>query len=68
MSVKVEMQVTEGQVALAFECSREEDHPTLDAIRVAFFGDHDKRGGYVNSNRFVIHVKDETVTTEKETP
>jgi hypothetical protein len=58
--VKVEMQRDEarGVVKLAFECSREEDHEVLDAVRVALLGDHKKEGGYVNSNRFVVHVKE----------
>ena len=61
MTVKAEM-VRQGEiVCLAFEASREEDLETLDAIRVAIMGDHEKRGGYINSNRFVVHIKDEEV-------
>jgi hypothetical protein len=58
--VKAEMQRDEenGVVKLAFECSREEDHEVLDAIRVAMLGSHEKEGGYINSNRFVVHVKE----------
>jgi hypothetical protein len=59
--VKVEMEKNEatGVVALAFEASREEDHEILDAVRVAIMGDHEKRGGYLNSNRFVVHIKEQ---------
>lgn len=58
--VKAEMQRDEakGIVALAFECSREEDHEILDAIRVAILGDQEKTGGYLDSNRFVVHIKE----------
>lgn len=58
--VKVEMQrnAETGVIALAFEGSREEDHEVLDAVRVALLGDHEKRGGYINSNRFVVHIKE----------
>ena len=61
MTVKVEMQRDEnsGMIALAFECSKEEEHEILDAVRVAILGKHEKRGGYLNSNRFVIHLKEE---------
>lgn len=61
MTVKVEMQVNEEKkmIALSFECSRESDHETLDAIRTAMFGDFEKRGAYVNSNQFVVQVKTE---------
>ena len=57
--VKVEMQVdrVKGIVALAFECSTEEDHEIIDAIRTAMMGDFDKRCGYVHSNRLVVQVK-----------
>jgi hypothetical protein len=44
-------------VALKFECNSENDHETLDAIRVAMFGDHEKRGGYADSNTLVVQVK-----------
>lgn len=63
MTVKVEMLKEDGKVSLAFECSKVEDHETLDAVRTAMFGDFFKKGGYVNSNRFVVQVtvpKDET--------
>jgi hypothetical protein len=58
--VKVEMEKDEanGLVKLAFECSREEDHDVLDAVRVALLGEHKKEGGYVHSNRFVVHIKE----------
>lgn len=61
MSVKVEMQRDEATntVALAFECSSERDHEILDAVRVAILGNQKKEGGYLNSNRFVVHIKDE---------
>lgn len=60
--VKVEMEKkleTNGNTTLsfAFECSREEEHEIIDAIRVLIFGDvHDKRGGYANSNRLIVEV------------
>jgi hypothetical protein len=59
MAVKVEMARNEdkGIVALAFECSKAEEHEILDAIRVAMFGDWDKQCGYVHSNRLVVHIK-----------
>ena len=59
MTVKVEMLRDPARkiVALAFEASREDDHETLDAVRTAMFGDFEKSAGYVNSNRFVVHVK-----------
>lgn len=58
--VKVEMEKDEarGIVKLAFECSRDEDHDILDAVRVALLGGHEKEGGYIHSNRFVIHIKE----------
>lgn len=61
MTVKVEMQRDEEKkvIALAFECSKEEEHEILDAVRVAILGTHEKRGGYLTSNRFVVHIKDE---------
>ena len=60
MSVKVEMEKDEakGVVALSFECSRVEEHEILDAVRVAILGDQEKSGGYVHSNRFVVHIKE----------
>lgn len=60
MTVKVEMQKDEDKkiVALAFECSKEEEHEVLDAVRVAMLGNHEKSGGYINSNRFVVHIKE----------
>ena len=62
MTVKVEMQRDEntGVIALAFECSKEEEHEILDAVRVAILGKHEKRGGYIHSNRFVVHIKEDT--------
>lgn len=63
MPVKVEMKTEEGKVFLAFECSRPEEHEILDAVRTTLFGDFTKRGGYVNSNRFVVEV-----TLPKEEP
>jgi hypothetical protein len=61
MSVKVEMEVNEEKkmVALSFQCNSETDHEILDAIRVAMFGDFEKRGGYVSSNQLVVQVKTE---------
>lgn len=60
MTVKVEMEKDEarGIVALAFECSTEQDHEILDAVRVAILGPQEKTGGYINSNRFVVHIKE----------
>jgi hypothetical protein len=58
--VKVEMErdAEKGIVKIAFECSREEEHDILDAVRVAILGTHKKEGGYINSNRFVVHIKE----------
>lgn len=61
MTVKVEMQRSKGEIALAFECSKAEEHEILDAIRTMIFGDHIKQGGYVNSNRFVVKAKHDEV-------
>ena len=61
MAVKVEMERNEEakMVAFQFTCNNEEDLDTLDAIRVAMFGDFEKRGTYTNSNTLVIQVKTE---------
>ena len=61
MSVRVQMEKNEEAkiVALKFECNSESDHEILDAIRVAMFGDHEKRGGYVDSNTLVVQVKED---------
>lgn len=58
--VKVEMQRNDekGIISLAFECSKPEDHEILDAVRVAIMGNHEKTGGYLNSSRFVVHIKE----------
>ena len=58
--VKVEMEKDDvkGIIKLAFECSRDEDHEIIDAVRVAILGDHEKSGGYINSNRFIVHIKE----------
>lgn len=44
-------------VALAFEASRDEDHEIIDAVRTIMLGEFELRGGYVTSNRFVVHAK-----------
>lgn len=66
MAVKVEMQRNEekGIIALAFECSKEEEHEILDAIRVSMMGDFDKQSGYVHSNRWVVHIKADNLKQE----
>lgn len=53
-----------GIVALAFECSGEQDHEVLDAVRVAILGNQEKKGGYVNSNRFVVHIHEDEVSND----
>ncbi len=58
--VKVTMETSGGVVTLDFQCSREEDHEILDAIRVGMMGDHEKRGIYVDSNHLKIQIKKET--------
>lgn len=57
--VKVEMQRSPERkvVALAFEASRDDDHEVLDAVRTAMLGSFEMQGGYISSNRLVIHVK-----------
>lgn len=62
MAVKVEMQRFEdkGIVALAFECSTDEDVDVIDAVRTAMMGDFDKQCGYVHSKRLVVHIKVDT--------
>jgi hypothetical protein len=59
--VKVEMLRNEEKkvISLAFESSNAEDLDILDVIRVALMGDHEKRFGYVNSQRLVIEIKEE---------
>jgi hypothetical protein len=60
--VKVEMEERQDSsgntiIALAFECSREDEHEIIDAVRVAMFSDkHEKRGGYANSNRLIVEI------------
>lgn len=63
--VKVEMVKDEekGIVKLAFETSDEEGLDTIDAIRVAMLGDHPKRGGYINSKRWVIEINSKEVSS-----
>jgi hypothetical protein len=65
--VKVEYQHNEekGMIALAFECSTEEEQEIVDAIRTTIMGPHEKQGGYINSNRWVVHVKTQLPTEEK---
>jgi len=65
--VKVEMQRNEekGIIALAFECSTEEEQEVIDAVRTAMMGDFDKRCGYVHSNRLVVHIKVDETPTEQ---
>lgn len=63
MATKIEIQSREENgkkiTALAFECTKPEEHDIIDAVRMAIFGDDEvfkKRGGYVNSNRLVVEV------------
>ena len=60
MTVKVEMERDENKklIALAFECSNPDETDILEAVRLAILGDTDKKGGYLTSNRFVVHVKE----------
>jgi hypothetical protein len=57
--VKVEafLDEKEGITKFVFECNRDEDHQTLDMLRVAILGDHPKRGGYETGNRLIIEAK-----------
>ena len=57
--VKVETQrdPRRGILAIAFEASRPEDLDVLDEVRTAMLGEFEKTGGYVGSNRFVLHIK-----------
>lgn len=57
--VKAELQKNPEKrlIAIAFEASREEDLEVLDTIHQVIVGDFEKRAGYVNSRRFVVHVK-----------
>lgn len=43
-----------GGIALAFECSKEEELRILDAIRSLMIGKYTKTEGYINSSRWVI--------------
>jgi len=58
MATKIELQSRNENgkeiIALAFECTKAEEHEIIDAVRVAIFENNPKRGGYVNSNRLVI--------------
>lgn len=58
--VKVEMQRDEekGVISLAFECNTVEEQEVVDAVRVAMMGEHEKRSGYVHSNRWVVTIKE----------
>ena len=58
--VKAEMQKNEqnGTIAVAFEGSRAEDHDLLDTIYRLIMGNDDRRGGYINSDRIVVHIKE----------
>jgi hypothetical protein len=60
VTVKVEMERSANgkKIALAFECSRAEEHEIVDAIRVAMMGNHHKEGGYIHSNRWVVHIEE----------
>ena len=57
--IKAELQKNPEKrlVAIAFEASKEEDLEVLDTIHEVIMGDFEKRSGYVNSRRFVVHVK-----------
>jgi hypothetical protein len=61
--VKVEMEKNEatGLIRLAFESNDVKSLEILDAVQIAFLSDQPKRGGYQNSNRFVLEIKDEPV-------
>lgn len=59
MAVKVEMERNEEakMVAFQFTSSNEEDLDVLDALRVAIFGDFEKRYAYTSSNTLVIQSR-----------
>lgn len=57
--IKVEVNTNEatGVSTFVFGCNSESDLPNMDLLRVAFLGDHPKRGKYENSNTLVIEAK-----------
>jgi hypothetical protein len=63
--VKVEMVADEakGVIKLAFESSDDAGLDVVDAVRVAMMGEHLKRGGYVNSKRWVVEIKTEAMSS-----
>jgi hypothetical protein len=65
--VKVEMLRDKQRkiLALAFETSDLDGQEVVDAVRTALLGSFPREGGYVNSNRFVVHIKVDEATTSQ---
>lgn len=63
--VKVEMLRDKERsiLALAFETSDADGQEVIDAVRTALLGSFPTEGGYVNSNRFVVHITVDDKTT-----
>ena len=63
MAIKVEIEEDKesGITAFAFQAQSDADLETLDKLRVAIMGVHPKRGGYVDSSRFVMQTRIDTV-------
>jgi hypothetical protein len=57
IKVTPELNEATGVSTFKFECNSESDLSSLDLLRVAFLGDHPKRGRYENSNTLVIEAK-----------
>jgi len=57
--IKMEMKEMpeKGVIAFAFEASNDADLPTLDALSAALLSPSEKFGGFINTRRLVIHVK-----------
>ena len=55
-----------GVIAIAFECNTVEEQEVVDAVRTAMMGDFTKRGGYINSNRWVVHVHTNEQSKDKQ--
>ncbi len=57
IKVTPELNEATGVSTFTFECSTEADLAGMDILRVAFLGDHPKRGNYKTSNVLVIEAK-----------
>lgn len=54
--IKVEQKENGKVTEFTFTCNSSDDHETLDKLRVAFFGDHPRRGGMKDSNTLVVET------------